>query len=69
MKIITEEELIKSFKRVFKSTIGATFFSSETTGFPVANAETLAYLATAFVSSGAFAPPTRSAIFPFWIYN
>jgi hypothetical protein len=65
MKIITGEELIKSFKRVFRSTLGATFFSSVTTGFPVENVETLTYLATAFVSSGALAPSIRSAIFPF----
>ena len=67
MKIITEEELINSFKRVFKSTFDVVFFSSVATGLPVANVETLAYLATAFVSSGALAPSTRSAIFPFWI--
>ena len=58
MKIITGEELINPFRRVFKS-ICATFFSL------VANVETLAYLATVFVSSGALAPSTRSAIFPF----
>ena len=67
MKIITGEELINSFKRVFKSTFDVMFFSSVATGFPVANVEALAYLATVFVSSGALAPSIRSATFPFWI--